>query len=128
MNESKKNIRILIMSFIAFSSCFAIWTIFSIIGISIKKELGLSDTQFGVLIATPILTGSLTRLMFGIWADQYGGRIIFFIIMIVSSICTYLLSVVSTYNMYLLVALGVGVAGGSFPVGITYVSSFFPPP
>jgi nitrate/nitrite transporter NarK len=48
---------------------------FSIIGIKIKTELGLNDTQFGILEAKPILTGSLSRLFLGVWAHQYGGRL-----------------------------------------------------
>src|SRR3546814_12646350 len=65
------------LSTFAFTICFAVWTIFAIIGIEIKAELGLNDTQFGLLIGTPILTGSLVRLMLGIWTDQFGGRIVF---------------------------------------------------
>lgn len=45
------------MSTVAFTVCFAVWTIFSIIGVQIKKDLGLSDTEFGLLVGTPILTG-----------------------------------------------------------------------
>ena len=62
------------LSTIAFTVCFAVWTIFAIIGVQIKQDMGLNDTQFSLLIGTPILTGSLVRLFFGIWADQYGGR------------------------------------------------------
>jgi MFS transporter, NNP family, nitrate/nitrite transporter len=58
--------RALWLSTIAFMICFAAWTIFSIIAVQIKKDLGLNDTQFGLLVGTPILTGSLTRLVFGI--------------------------------------------------------------
>lgn len=47
---------------VAFTVCFAVWTIFSIIGIKIKQNLGLSDSQFGLLVATPILTGSISRI------------------------------------------------------------------
>ena len=54
--------RALWLSTIAFTICFAVWTIFSIIGIRIKQELGLNDTQFGLLVGTPILSGSLIRL------------------------------------------------------------------
>ena len=54
--------RALWLSTISFTICFAVWTIFSIIGIQIKQELGLNETQFGLLIGTPILTGSLIRL------------------------------------------------------------------
>ena len=63
--------RALGLSTFAFTICFAVWTIFAIIGIEIKAELGLSDTQFGLLVGTPILTGSLTRLLLGVWTDQY---------------------------------------------------------
>jgi NNP family nitrate/nitrite transporter-like MFS transporter len=65
------------MSTIAFTVCFAVWTIFAIIGIRIKQEIGLSETQFGLLVGTPILTGSLIRIVLGVWADQYGGRIVY---------------------------------------------------
>ena len=47
--------RALWMSTIAFTACFSVWTIFSIIGIRIKTELGLSETEFGLLVGTPIL-------------------------------------------------------------------------
>ncbi len=67
-------------STVAFTACFAVWTIFSIIGLSIKDELGLTETEFGLLIGTPILTGSLSRIFLGVWSDwsdQFGGRRIF---------------------------------------------------
>ncbi|MEQ8295736.1 MAG: MFS transporter [Nitratireductor sp.] len=118
--------RMLGMSTIAFTTCFAVWTIFSIIGVRIKQELGLSDTEFGLLVATPILTGSLSRIFLGIWTDQYGGRIVFTLVMLLTAVATWLLSTVSTYAMFLVAALGVGLAGGSFAVGIAYVSRWFP--
>ena len=118
--------RALSASTIAFTACFAVWTIFSIIGIKIKTELGLSDTQFGILVATPVLTGSLSRLFLGIWTDQYGGRIILPVQMLLTAVATFLLTKVTTYNMFLVAALGVGLAGGSFAVGVAYVSKWFP--
>jgi len=48
---SGQQTRALTNSTLAFTVCFAVWTIFSIIGIRIKQELGLSDTQFGILVA-----------------------------------------------------------------------------
>ena len=113
------------MSTLAFTVCFAVWTIFSIIGVQIKKELGLTDTQFGLLVGTPILTGSLIRLMLGIWADQYGGRLVYFGVMIAAAIATWLLTFAYDYPTFLLAALGVGIAGGSFSVGIAYVSRWY---
>jgi len=116
----------LAMSTIAFTACFAVWTIFSILGVKIKQDLGLSDTQFGLLVGTPILTGSLSRIFLGIWTDQYGGRIVYVAVMVLAAICTFLLSYATTYEMMLVAALGIGLAGGSFAVGIAYVSRWYP--
>lgn len=49
--------RALGLSTVAFVVCFAVWTIFSIIGQQIRTDLGLNDTQFGILVATPVLAG-----------------------------------------------------------------------
>lgn len=122
---SAQSARALGLSTVAFTACFAVWTIFSIIGLQIREDLGLNDTQFGILVATPILTGSLSRLALGIWTDQYGGRVVYTLLMVVTSVATFLLSTVSTYPMFLLAALGVGFAGGGFAVGIAYVSRFY---
>lgn len=119
--------RILGMSTLAFTVCFAVWTIFSIIGVKIKQDLGLSDTEFGLLVGTPILTGSLSRIFLGIWTDQYGGRIVYVLTMVAAAVATFLLSFATTYELMLVAALGVGLAGGSFAVGIAYVSKWYPP-
>ena len=103
------------------------WTIFAIIGLRIKSELGLSDFEFGVLVGTPILTGSLSRLVLGVWADRRGGRFVMFVSMLMGAAATFLLTFAYDYPTFLLAALGVGVAGGSFPAGVTYVAKFFPP-
>ena len=125
INKSDQS-RALWLSTFAFTICFAVWTIFAIIGIQIKKDLGLTDTQFGLLVGTPILTGSLIRLILGIWADQYGGRVVFTFTMLSAAVMTVLLTQAYDYPTFLLAALGVGIAGGSFSVGIAYVSKWFP--
>jgi NNP family nitrate/nitrite transporter-like MFS transporter len=109
----------------AFTVCFAVWTIFAIIGVQIKQDLGLSETQFSLLIGTPILTGSIIRLTLGIWADQYGGRPVLLMVMISSAISTWMLIYADTYYMLLFTALGVGISGGSFVVGIAYLSKWY---
>jgi len=123
--SSSQSTQALTASTLAFTVCFAVWTIFSIIGIKIKNDLGLNDTQFGILVATPILTGSLSRLFLGIWSDQYGGRLVFTLQMLTTAFAAYLLTKVSTYPMFIVAALGLGLAGGSFSVGITYVSKWY---
>ena len=118
--------RALWMSTVAFTVCFAVWTIFSIIGVRIKDELGLSETEFGLLVGTPILTGSLSRVALGIWTDRYGGRVVFTLTMLATSVATVLLAFAHTYTQILIAALGVGLAGGSFAIGVAYVSRFYP--
>jgi len=117
--------RALVLSTLAFTTSFAVWTIFSIIGIQIKQNLGLSDTEFGLLAGTPILVGSLTRIFLGIWADQYGGRLIYSGLMVSAAIATWMLTWAESYHQFLLAAAGVGLAGGSFAVGVAYVSKWY---
>ena len=116
----------LTLSTLAFTVCFAVWTIFSIIGIRIKQDLGLSETEFGLLVGTPILSGSLVRIVLGVWTDRFGGRLVYTATMLAATCATFLLAFAQTYPQMLLAALGVGLAGGSFAVGVAYVSRFFP--
>jgi NNP family nitrate/nitrite transporter-like MFS transporter len=113
-------------STIGFTACFAVWTLFSMIGIKIQKELGLSDTEFGLLVGTPILTGSISRLFIGILADRYGGRRVMSLVMLTAAAAAFLISYATTYPQFLLAALGMGVAGGSFAAGVAYVARWFP--
>ncbi len=115
----------LALSAIAFAACFAVWTLFSIIGVKIKQELSLNDSEFGLLIATPILTGALSRIFLGLLSDRFGGRRVFALLMLLTSGAVYSVSLMSTYPLFLLAALGLGFAGGSFAVGVAYVSSWF---
>ncbi|WP_435138759.1 MFS transporter [Pseudopelagicola sp. nBUS_19] len=117
--------RVLGLSTLAFTVCFAVWTIFSIIGVKIKGELGLSETQFGLLVATPVLTGSLSRIFLGVWTDQFGGRLMLPLQMLITAVSVWLLASVQTYAVFLMIALGLGLAGGSFIIGIAYVSRWF---
>lgn len=115
----------LTLSTLAFVGAFAVWTIFSIIGVKIKKDLGLSEAEFGLLAGTPILTGSLSRVPLGVLADKYGGRLVNFVVMLLAAASTVALSYAHTYPQMLAAALGLGLAGGSFASGVAYVSKFF---
>lgn len=113
-------------STISFTICFMIWMMFAVIGIPIKQMLGLNETQFGLLIAMPVLTGSLIRLPMGMWTDKFGGRIVFFILMLSTVVPIWLISSATQYWHFLVLSLFVGVAGGSFTVGIAYCARWFP--
>ena len=123
---SSKAYSVLIVSTLAFTVCFMVWMMFGVIGIPIKKSLNLNATQFGLLTATPILTGSLVRVPLGIWTDRYGGRIVMFTLMIATVIPIWLMSYATEYWHFLVIGLFVGLAGGSFSVGTPYVARWFP--
>ena len=117
---------VVIASTLAFTVCFMAWMMFAVIGIPIKQSLGLNETEFGILVATPVLTGSLIRLPIGMWTDKFGGRLVFFVLMLSTVIPIYLISYCTEYWHFLATGLFVGVAGGSFTVGIAYCARWFP--
>ena len=78
----RQQFSVLIMSTAAFTMCFAAWMLFAVIGIPIKAQLGLNETQFGLLAAMPVLTGALVRLPLGMLTDKLGGRVVFFLLML----------------------------------------------
>lgn len=117
---------VVIASTLAFTTCFMIWMMFAVIGIPIKESLHLNETEFGVLIATPVLTGSLIRLPLGMWTDKFGGRLVFFVLMLSTVVPIYFISQCTEYWHFLLTGLFVGIAGGSFTVGIAYCARWFP--
>ena len=121
----QKQLSVLIMSTLAFTVCFAVWMMFAVIGVPIKNELGLNETEFGILIATPVLTGSLIRLPLGMWTDKLGGRIVFFVLMLSTVVPIWLMSYATEFWQYLVIGLFVGLAGGSFAVGIAYCARWF---
>ncbi len=126
MTHKRQALSVLIVSTLAFTVCFMVWMMFGVIGIPIKKALDLNATQFGLLMATPVLTGSLIRVPLGIWTDKYGGRIVMTILMVLTVPAIYLMSYATAYWHFLTIGLFVGLAGGSFSVGTPYVARWFP--
>ena len=126
MTHKRQALSVLIVSTLAFTVCFMVWMMFGVIGIPIKKALDLNATQFGLLMATPVLTGSLIRVPLGIWTDKYGGRIVMTILMALTVPAIYLMSYATAYWHFLTIGLFVGLAGGSFSVGTPYVARWFP--
>ncbi|KDP88602.1 MFS transporter [Cupriavidus basilensis] len=119
-------IRVLVVSTLSFTVCFMVWMMFGVIGIPIRKTLGLNATEFGLLTAIPVLTGSLIRVPLGLMTDRYGGRIVFFVLMLACVPPIWLMSYATQYWHFLLAGMFIGLAGGSFSVGTPYVARWFP--
>jgi NNP family nitrate/nitrite transporter-like MFS transporter len=117
---------VLVMNTFGFTVMFAVWVVFAIVGIPIRKELNLTETEFAVLVALPVLTGSILRLPIGMLTDRIGGRPIFTALLAFAALPLLLLTVATAYWQYLVLGLFIGLAGTSFAVGIAYTSAWFP--
>jgi NNP family nitrate/nitrite transporter-like MFS transporter len=99
---------------------------FAVTGIPIRAKLGLDGTQFGLLTATPVLTGAIFRLPLGAWTDRLGGRRIMLLLLLGCSVPVWLSSYATALWQFLLLGLALGLVGASFAVGTPYVARFFP--
>jgi len=117
---------VLLVSTWAFTVCFAVWMMFGVTGIPIRAQLGLDGTQFGLLTATPVLTGALLRLPLGAWTDRFGGRRIMLLLLLGCAVPVWLSSYATALWQFLLLGLALGLVGASFAVGTPYVARFFP--
>lgn len=119
---------VLLMNTFAFAVCFAAWTMNGVL-VTFLVDQGVfawNDTQMGLLIGLPVLTGSLMRLPLGMLTDRFGGRIVYTAVMLVSALPMYALSLAGSYASFAWCSLGFGLTGASFAVGVAYTSLFFP--
>lgn len=124
--ERKARAEVLTLSTLGFTLMFAVWLMFGVLGIPIRKEFGLSDVQLSWLSAVAILNGSIWRLAAGILADRYGGKVVFTTMLFATSIPAFLVAHATSYPALLFYAFLVGFAGNVFSVGIAWNSAWFP--
>ncbi|MGI9539575.1 MAG: MFS transporter [Miltoncostaeaceae bacterium] len=118
--------RVLLISTVTFTIFFAVWVMFAIVGIPLRDELDLSAGQFALLLAVPILAGSVLRVPIGMLTDRFGGKHVMVWLLIATAIPTLAVSYVDGYWAILALSFFVGLAGTSFAVGVAWVSVWFP--
>ncbi len=127
MDQKAKSISALTMSTLAFTLCFAAWTLNGVL-VTFLVENGVfrwDQAQIGWLIGIPVLTGSLMRLPVGLLTDKFGGRKVYTILLLLSAIPMYLLGSVHSYAGFVWASLGFGLSGAAFAVGIAFTSVWF---
>lgn len=127
MTEQRQALSVLAMNTLAFTVCFAVWMMNGVL-ITYLVSNGLyewSPVEIGVLMATPVLTGSILRLPVGILTDKYGGRIVYFVLMLLTAGALFFDAYADSFISFFFAALGFGLAGASFAVGIAYTSVWF---
>src|SRR5262245_32264351 len=104
MSERASATTALVASTLAFAVCFASWLINSaLVTFFLSNDLfGITEARVGWLLAAPVLTGALTRVPVGVLTDQFGGRRVFPLLMIVTAAALGLLSAAQTYSQYLI--------------------------
>jgi len=127
MSDKAKSIQVLTLNTVAFTVCFMCWMMNGVL-ITFLVDYGVfswTSSQMGWLIGIPVLTGAVTRLPIGILTDKYGGRIVYTLLMLLSSVFVYLVSTADSYFTFMILGLGFGLTGASFAVGIAYTSVWF---
>lgn len=117
--------RVLLLSTVAFTLLFAVWLMLGVLGVPIRRELGLTPIQFTWVTAIAILSGSLFRLPIGILTDRVGGRLLTTLLLLISAVPCYLVSRATSYTELIVYALLFGIAGNSFSIGIAWNAAWF---
>src|SRR5215813_9974474 len=118
--------RILWLSTASFTLLFNVWLMLGVLGIAIRKDLGLSDSRLEWLMSAAILSGAVLRLNFGILAEKFGGRRVMGYLLLGVAIPVYLFSLATTYSQMMICAILFGISGNSFSAGIAWNSAWFP--
>ena len=119
--------RALFLSTTAFAVSFAVWGLIAALAPTFSQIYGLSAKSKSLLIAIPVLLGSLGRLPAGMLADRFGGRRVFAALLVLSSIPAALVGLSTSYSQLLWLGLALGLAGTTFSVGVGFTSKWFAP-
>lgn len=128
MSNLSQSHKILFLNTIAFSVCFACWTLNGVLVTYLvdKGFFNWSVVEVGWLLGIPILSGSIFRLPIGILTDKFGGKIIFSLLLILCSIPLFLLPYADSFWSFAVLSFLFGLVGTSFAVGIGYTSVWYP--
>ena len=129
--ERSAQTRNLILALLAFTITFWAWNLIAPLGVRYTTELGLNATQKSLLVATPVLVGSIGRIPVGALADRYGGRLMFTVMLFVSIVPVLLVclaGVLGSYVLLLVFGFLLGLAGTTFAIGIPFVNAWYEKP
>ncbi|MFJ7209754.1 nitrate/nitrite transporter [Streptomyces sp. NPDC098789] len=116
------------MATLGFTLTFWAWDLIAPLATGYKDRLGLSSLQQSLLVAIPVLVGSVGRIPVGALTDRYGAKLMFPLVSALTVVPVLLLVLVKDdYVPLLAVALLLGLGGTTFAIGVPLVNSWFPP-
>ena len=111
-----------------FAINFWAWNLIGPLSPTYTKAMSLTSTQTALLVATPILVGSVGRIPVGALTDRYGGRTMFTVISLVTIVPVLLVAFagdIDSYALLLVFGFFLGIAGTTFAVGIPFVNAWY---
>jgi len=119
----------LFAAFLYFDLAFMVWVMLGPLGVQIAKDLALTPSQKGLMVATPVLAGALLRIVMGVLVDHLKPRLAGAIgqIIVIAALAFAWLAGVKTYEQVLVLGLFLGFAGASFAVALPLASRWYPP-
>ncbi len=117
----------LAMAFLGFFINFWAWALLSPLGPSLQETLHLSSFQQSLIVAIPVLVGSLGRIPVGALTDRLGARVMFPAVSFGTVVPVLLLAKFHSYPALLAFGFVLGVGGSAFAVGVPFVNAWFPP-
>jgi len=112
-----------------FAVNFWAWALLSPLGPVFGEDLGLSALQQSMIVAVPVLVGSLGRIPVGALTDRFGGRVMFPVVSAATVVPVLYVGVWGHTSLPALLAGGffLGVGGTVFAIGVPVVNAWFPP-
>ncbi|MEV4060125.1 MFS transporter [Nonomuraea dietziae] len=117
----------LVLATIAFAVTFWAWNLIGPLSGTYSRLLELSPTQTSMLVAIPVLVGSLGRIPVGVLADKLGGRLMFAALCFITIVPVLFVGWSDSYGALLFWGFVLGVGGTSFAVGIPFVNAWYEP-
>lgn len=118
----------LFAAFLYFDLSFMVWYVLGPLGVQIAADLDLSTQQRAMMVATPILSGAILRLVMGMLADRSSPKTAGLVgqVIVIAALAVAWLHGIHTYQQTLLLGLFLGFAGASFAVALPLASQWYP--
>jgi NNP family nitrate/nitrite transporter-like MFS transporter len=119
----------LFAAFLYFDLSFMVWVLLGPLGVQIAADMGLTPAQKGLMVATPVLSGALLRIVMGLLVDHLKPKLagaIGQVVVIVALTLAWALGVHS-FQQVLVLGIMLGMAGASFAVALPLASRWYPP-
>ncbi|MDO5375467.1 MAG: nitrate/nitrite transporter [Staphylococcus rostri] len=124
MDKSKAGLQLGLQT-LSLVAGFMAWTIIAPLMPFISQDIDITSGQLSIILAIPVILGSVLRVPFGYLTNIVGAKWVFFTSFIVLLVPIFLLSQASTPGNLMFAGFFLGVGGAIFSVGVTSIPKYF---